>query len=185
MFQYGFGFLMELNNLTARTELNEHYPLNLELRNICGEGWPLMDIKGPLNLIELYVKCCMSGDFSGEMVQGILRFLKRLPTQSEFQIYRFSPLLLREHTHNPRTLANNYGINYILLNLLNIISLNQKMYSPVLRGIHKCCKRSCCFIQWLLCRTTPCPCVRHGVVSPVLPSHKGCCESFGKIVCSF
>lgn len=165
----------------ARIELNEHYPLNLELRNICGEGWPLMDIKGPPNLIELYVKC-MSGAFSGEMVWGILRFLKRLLTQREFHISRFSPVLLREHTHNPRTLANNYGNNCILLNLLNIISLNQEMYSPVLRVIHKCYKRSCCFILWSLCRTTPCPSIRHGVVSPVLPSHKGCCESFGKIV---
>lgn len=69
---------MELDNLMARTELNEHYPLNLESKNICGEGWPLMDIEGPLNLVELYVKCCMSRAFSGEMVQGILRFLERL-----------------------------------------------------------------------------------------------------------
>lgn len=83
-----------------------------------------MDIKGPTSLLELYVKCCVSEDFSGEMAQGILSFLKRSLTQREFRISKFSPVLFREHTNILRALAYNHGINCILLHLLNIISLN-------------------------------------------------------------
>lgn len=43
-------------------------PLNLG-RGTSVERGDLMDIEGPLNLVELYVKCCMSRAFSGEMVQ--------------------------------------------------------------------------------------------------------------------
>lgn len=59
----------------TKTELSEHYALNPEWMGPCGEGWPLSGHQGTNESPRITCKM-LCQDFSGEMVQGILRFLK-------------------------------------------------------------------------------------------------------------
>lgn len=83
-----------------------------------------MEIKGPVNLLELQTKCCcLSEDFSGEMVQGVHRFLKTSLTQKEIRIPRSSVIVPKTQTFSEHRLII-VGIEWILLCLLTMISLN-------------------------------------------------------------
>lgn len=98
---------MGVSNLMTKTELHEYYVLNPEWMAPCGDEGPLNGHQGTDESPRVTAKCCMSGDFSGEMVQGILRFLKISLTQRGFRIPPFSLISLkvranifRAHAHN-------------------------------------------------------------------------------------
>lgn len=132
-----------------------------------------MDIKGPTNLLELYAKCCLYGDFSGEIVQGILRSLKTSLTLKEFRIPRFSVILLKVHTNIFRAQAYNFWdqvyfaqFAYHYFSELVNVQLCPTCHLEMLQKIALCYT----LIAWRNCS----PNIRHTLVSCFFPPHKGC-----------
>ena len=149
--------------------------LNPESVGPCGGPRPWMDIEGPTNLPELREKACMSGDFSGETVQGTLGFLKTSLTKKEFTVSRFPlvSLKLRANIFRAHTYKHWDQLYFAWVASHYFSEVPNAQPCPPCR-LSMLQKTAPC--QILFTSPNHCLHVSPPVLSRASPFHKGCCE---------